>query len=301
MSFSNENSELKFTSVFTPSMLIMLDGNKSNEAQTGLTIYNRLRDERDYGTLEGFKLKRELIESRRNLLSELEVLKDEARPGVGIILHLEFHGDKNGIEVGNYSERIEWRELMEILTEINIKTLCNLGLVLAGCDGIDSFKVIDMAAPVAFYFQLSHAGTIQTGPLQNSLLAFYDTIISARNVQAASEAAKPFQIKYAETIFSDLIYRICRYQSPADWKSNYVDDTLTTFLELDGIRETIEVAAARKAIKRQYCSYEKWVRSIIIMNLSFFCGRIPAYTVDQLTKWILDGKTLVEENKKNSH
>ncbi|OEZ85327.1 hypothetical protein JAB6_21760 [Janthinobacterium sp. HH104] len=275
-------------SSFYLTRVLILDGNKSAEKQTGLVIYNRLRDECAYGSFKKVELKHEFVESREKLLQQLKMLKNEVVPNMGFILHLEFHGDKNGLEVGNDSERVEWCELQSLLAEINLKTRCNLGLVFAGCNGFGSFKVADIAEPVAFYFQLAHAGVISAGLLENSLIKFYNAIISDRNLQSASEAAKPFQMKYAESIFVNLQDLVCRSASPAAIKKDYVETTLSKLLEIENIRDAISVAEARNIIKKNYVSYENWISNNIKMNLNFFCGRAPAYTVGQLTKWISD-------------
>lgn len=286
------SSELKFVSQFNPAKLIMLDGGVDGEMQTGRAIYENLLDKQCFGALKKFGLKREKVNSIAELKKQLGQILTDSEPGVGIILHLEFHGDKKGIEIGNTRQRMTWRELMKLLSKINERTQCNLGLVMAGCDGFGSFKVKRLHEPAAFYFQLSHEGLIFPDPLQTSLIKFYDSTFTDQNLTAAAGKAAPFKIKFAEDIFARLMYIVCQSESRSKAVNQNVNSVLTGLLARGGHGGNKNVAFNRNLVKSRYGSFADWVRLNITSHLDFFCGREPAFTVEQLTEWIVTGEPI---------
>jgi hypothetical protein len=289
---SDRSAELNFTSEFNPSKLIMLDAGVDGEMNTGRSIYEFLRDRQDFGDLKNFSLQRQKVNSTKELRQQLMTICSDSEPGAGLILHFEFHGDKKAMEIGNTRERIRWKDLMGLLTEINQRTQCNLGLVMAGCDGFGSFKVERLHEPVAFYFQLAHEGKIFPDTLKTSLIKFYDSMFSEHNVVAAAAKAAPFKIKFAESIFADLLYRVCQNKSRSKTMNQHINATLSGLLARGGIGGNGNVTVNRNAVKVHSGSFESWVRQCITTNLSFLCGREPAYTIDQLKAWIVNGETL---------
>lgn len=287
----DRSAELNCTSEFKPSKLIMLDGGVDGEMNTGRSIYEFLRDRQDFGDLKTFSLQRQKVNSSKELRQQLRTICDNSEPGVGLILHFEFHGNKKFMEIGNTPERISWKDLMGLLTEINQRTQCNLGLVMAGCDGFGSFKVERLHEPAAFYFQLAHEGEILPDTLKTSLIAFYNSMFSDHNLGAAAAEAFPFKIKFAESIFADLVYRVCQSESRSKTMNQHVNATLTGLLSRGGFGGNGDVTVNRNAVKAYSGSFESWVRQCITTNLSFLCGREPAYTVDQLKAWIVSGES----------
>lgn len=270
----------------------MLDGGVDGEMQTGRAIYEHLRDKQAFGALKQFGLHRERVNSIAELRSQLGQILIDSEAGVGVILHLEFHGDKKGIEIGNNCQRMPWRELMKMLSKINERTQCNLGLVMAGCDGFGSYKVEMLHEPAAFYFQLSHEGKIFPDPLKTSLINFYDSTFTDQNLTAAAGKAAPFKIKFAEDIFARLMYIVCQSESRSRAVNQNVNSILTGLLARGGLGGNRNVTFNRNLVKSRYGSFADWVRLNINSHLDFFCGREPAFTVDQLTEWIVTGEPI---------
>lgn len=296
MDQKHATDKLEFVSTFHPSGVIIIDCLKRGdirEKQTGINIFNQLRDLNDFQTDKKILLERHLVATADDLREKLRRFAREFSEDFGVILHLECHGSETGIEIGDAREPILWDEFLALLTPINTKNKCNVGLVLACCDGFDSFKVADMAKPVPFYFQLSHRGEIAAGQLENSLTAFYKSILADHDIKAAIEAAAPFQMRYAEEIFVDLIYRISHAEPRGKFVREQVETILSGLLAQGGIGGNPDPSYNRKLVKARYGTFEQLIADSIQINLSFFCGRAPAFDPQQLVKWIAAGKTLV--------
>lgn len=289
------SDKLKFTSKFNPSGIIMLDGLKRNdirEKQTGRNIFNYLRDLNEFSS-KRILIERYTIATAQALSEELCRFARDFSEDFRFILHLECHGGETGIEIGDSKEPVTWSELFELLVHINLKNKCNLGLVLACCNGFGSFKVDDMAKPVPFYFQLSHPGEIAAGKLEESLKAFYKIILTDHDISTAIKVAMPFEMKYAEKIFADLMYRILHKEPRGKFINQQINAILSGVLAQGGLGGNPDPSYNRKLVKMRYGTFEQLIAHFIKIHMSFFCGREPAFNFQQLVKWIADGKTLV--------
>jgi hypothetical protein len=295
MNQKQSSDKLKFTSKFNPSGIIMLDGLKRDdirEKQTGRNIFNYLRDSNDFSDKQ-MLLERHPIATAEALIEELRRFEREFPEDFSLILHLECHGSDTGIEIGDTREAVAWNDLLELVAKINIKNKCNVGLVLACCNGYGSFQVGDMAKPVPFYFQLSHRGRIAAGELEESLIAFYKAILTDHDIIKAIKAAAPFEMKYAEKIFADLMYRILHAEPRSKFVKQQISAILSGVLAQGGIGGDPDLSYNRKLVKSKYGTFEQLIAHNIKIHMSFFCGRKPAFDFQQLVRWIADGQTLV--------
>lgn len=289
------NSGFQFESKFYPSGIIMLDGLRRadiREKQTGRNIYDRLRDLNDFAS-EKILIERYMINSGEELRKALHRFTREFPEDFKFILHLECHGSDDGIEIGDIRESVTWGELMELVVQINLRNKCNVGLVLACCNGFDAYKVDRMDAPVPFYFQLSHRGNITAGVLEDSLNAFYNTLLTERDIVEAIKNAAPFQMKYAEEIFAKLMYSIAHAQHRGQFVEEQINSILTGLIDRGGLLGNLNPSYNRKEVKARYGTFEKLIHHQIESHLGFFCGRAPGFSSSQLAKWIAEGKTLL--------
>jgi hypothetical protein len=102
------------------------------------------------------------------------------------ILHIETHGDDNGIGTG---AGIDWPELTEELIPLNRLTGLNLVLVMAACKG---FYGVQMLQPdrraAAFRGLIGPNRTVTEDEVEDACLAFYRTIFDAHDGNAAHKA-----------------------------------------------------------------------------------------------------------------
>lgn len=105
-----------------------------NEHKTGKWLYEDLVSI-TYDN-EIFKIRYVPIENRNQFEIELNLIKKEIKENLRLpIIHLEAHGDKNGFEIAQTKEFINWRELNQELAEINFLCHNNLILSLGICYG----------------------------------------------------------------------------------------------------------------------------------------------------------------------
>lgn len=85
--------------------------------------------------------------SKAEVLAALErVTQRVKRDGIVPILHLEAHGDEDGLVGPNGAggvERLQWNELTEPLQRLNLATRCNLLVFVVACIGFAGIKVFN--------------------------------------------------------------------------------------------------------------------------------------------------------------
>jgi hypothetical protein len=179
----------------------------AGDAPTGESLFNQLQP---IGAASGPRVAVDFhrIETRDELIALLRrfenAYQDSRRTP---ILHIETHGDTNGIGTG---AGIDWPELTEELIPLNRLTGLNLVVVMAACEG---FYGVQMLQPdrraAAFRGLIGPNRTVTENEVEDACLAFYRTIFDARNGDAAYKAmndaidpnAETFWLISAEDVF----------------------------------------------------------------------------------------------------
>jgi len=135
-----------------------------------------------------------------------QIFRDTGRMPV---LHIETHGDANGIGVSD-DERIDWPDLMEIFIPFNRLTRLNLVAILAACEGFWGVQMLQPARnAAAFRGLIGPNRKISAGEMSAACLAFYrtalgqmkgDAAINAMN-DAVDSTKETFRTVSAETAF----------------------------------------------------------------------------------------------------
>jgi hypothetical protein len=124
---------------------------------------------------------------------ELEFLLKELEAYVRIsgrapCLHVECHGDADGVELADGS-RMAWGRLKPLLVNINLASRMNLFLVLACCFGGYFAAECRYHEPVPFAYILGPGNTIAADPLFALSTTFYAELLRTRDVTQALTAA----------------------------------------------------------------------------------------------------------------
>ena len=81
------------------------------------------------------------IKTKNDFKTSLNKVKEEASTGLIPLIHIDCHGDTTGLKLESKA-RINWNELINHLTEINILTRNNLWVCLAVCDAAHIMKIV---------------------------------------------------------------------------------------------------------------------------------------------------------------
>lgn len=107
--------------------------------------------------------------------------------GESIILHIECHGTKTGIELGDGSY-VGWEELKLIFTRINRSCGCNLILIFGACYGGWLARMLGPGDGAPCLALLGPTNEVFPNELVNAFTLFYETLMGRLDFQTALQA-----------------------------------------------------------------------------------------------------------------
>jgi hypothetical protein len=261
---------LSFISKFDNNSILILDGTHPDEMQTGRAVFDLLRDLQSDESK--FDCRRFEVKDKEALFSQLAQLQAEAAFGLRPIIHLEMHGNHQGMIVGQNRDQVLWEELIPKLREINIASKYNLGIVMSGCCGLYAIRPITIHLASPFQFLLGTQRTVNAGPLNDALKVFYAGLVETSDIIAAMngvpEEFKPFlaekmaAISYAKYLKNDLagpgrVARVARHTS-------IVSHLAHNRAQRRGLRKkALEFARPRKA------HFDKFIKTFLPRGCGF--------------------------------
>ncbi len=128
------------------------------------------------------------IESGDDLIEVLSQCKELAISNdIYPMLHIECHGDENGFQFADKSI-LDWPELKEPLTELNIAMKLNLMVAVAACVGAAIVKTVTFTDRAPFWGMIGPTDTAMPNELETPFRALYQTLISEMSPSKAIAA-----------------------------------------------------------------------------------------------------------------
>lgn len=158
----------------------LLDG----DMNTGLHLFRALQDRSDTeGHVEFTR-----IAGASELLGALSLIQHNLQETGQIpLIHLEVHGRVEGFDLSS-REFLEWAQLKEILTEINIGCSSNLFIAVSACQGENLVRMVRLTEPAPFWGCLGpREKSVQAGALVDTFTSFYASLLEASDVRQALE------------------------------------------------------------------------------------------------------------------
>lgn len=117
------------------------------------------------------------VADRSALISTLDTIHtDVMAHGIRPIVHIECHGDEEGLEMADGSS-CSWLDLTPYLVSINTASRCNLLVTLAACFGGYLIKVIDVREHAPFLALIGPPESVQAGHLLSHYSNFYTKLL----------------------------------------------------------------------------------------------------------------------------
>lgn len=128
------------------------------------------------------------IKTKKEFFESLEHIKQHIIYNfVSPIIHIEMHGSPEGLESGE-GELIEWKELRNILIEMNLVCENNLFLTLATCYGAYIFKTISPKFSTPFWGFVGAFEEVNVGEVLANFNAFYSEFLNSFDFNLAESA-----------------------------------------------------------------------------------------------------------------
>jgi hypothetical protein len=110
---------------------------------------------------------------------------------------IECHGDEAGFQLAD-SSIVDWAELKQPLTDLNIATGLNLIIVVAACTGGAIAKVVDITDRAPFWGLIGPTKPLSARALQQAYIPFYQTLFITKS---PSEAVSALEAASEDPVF----------------------------------------------------------------------------------------------------
>ena len=204
-----ESAEISATNVWIVEWL------PAAEKQTGWMLHVWMKQRRE-GLSAYFS-----CQSKKEVIAALaKAIALSQRSALRPILHLEAHGDENGLEGPNGSgdaEALTWDELTSPLQDLNLATRCNLVVVVAACTGFAGIKALSRGPRAPAVALVGPSAPLTPSDLLLGAKEFYRRLLDAkpslakmaesasREVGTVSFAWEPFAIIAYEALIENLV------------------------------------------------------------------------------------------------
>jgi hypothetical protein len=196
------------SSYFRNNALIIIDGLKTSESQSGIWLRNELLDLQHSISLP--IIERHSISSSHECRELLKRIAFRCtREGMLPILHFEAHGNKEVIAFP--SDSMHWSEMMENLREINESACGNLGVVMSTCNGFYALTPLDIKRATPFFFLMGSQEVLLVDQIKRNMFAFYKELFLNGDLNTAMiKVEKEFKQYNSEHFFAVVLGRIFR-------------------------------------------------------------------------------------------
>jgi hypothetical protein len=126
------------------------------------------------------------VSSRNSFLNRLKRIEEDfVTSGRIPLLHIETHGNNEGVGLGD--DGLDWPELMEALTPLNLATGCWLPVFLAACEGVRGTEMAQVMRRAPFYALMGPKGEVYPSEVFRGLRVFYRKVVVDADGQRAMD------------------------------------------------------------------------------------------------------------------
>lgn len=215
----------------------------------------------------------ERVESADELLRLLTRLRDDVRGGSSIpMLHIECHGDGEGFGMADDS-LIDWPDLKQPFTDLNVATELNLFVSVAACTGGAIAKVISMGDRAPLWGLVGPTKPMYPSELSAAFGTLFRTLLQTKS------AAGAFQAMEATSAPGTYWCASAQGLFEKGWQTYMAQHSTPEALELRAVRMTEALQKLRPPpypsleelklrVKRlEPISYDRYVRTFFMHDL----------------------------------
>lgn len=280
---------LHFTSRFENNAVIIIDGLQKSESQTGLQVYNELRDLKEFGGATSLVERHEIndLGALRKLMWDLQ---QRTKEGLRPVLHFEFHGDaQGGLEIGESRERFAWSALEPLLRAINVASRCNLGVVMAVCSGLHAITPVKIHRSTPFYFLVGSQDALLQEQIQVEMRAFYTVLLKSADLDEALRHVPSCKSYHAEKILAIALGKFYRRSCMGTGGEARVEHLVTNMKwQLGGFANRQQMRFTRREAKKKVRE-DMSITTFNRFTRPFLGQRQPSFTFEQLAQWVRSG------------
>ncbi|WP_373020945.1 hypothetical protein [Thiomicrorhabdus sp.] len=232
---------------------IIFDFVPENELQTGIQLYNNLRD---FINIESSDLfcEKYRCQNKTDFLQILNKLKQRVKEKKEIpYIHIEGHSTKKELKLLDNS-RIEWSEIFGHFREINILAQNNLFFSSGACEAAHSFKSSSIKKACPIFGLLAPEKKVSAGEAIDGFIEFFRSLISSDSLSDAlnnfsnSTDSQKFSLIFSSEIFKSAACNYIRENCMGQGRNKRLERLLTEAKEK---KPDEPIRKLRKALKKE--------------------------------------------------
>lgn len=137
------------------------------------------------------------VPRRTDFFRAVSNLTGPAARGYYPLIHIECHGDEDGFQLADGS-LVDWDEIKQPFTELNVVTQLNLMVIVAACTGAAFAKITQISDRAPFWGMMGPTDNVTAGDLEKSFGAFYRTLIQTKS---PAEAVQRLDVESQRGLF----------------------------------------------------------------------------------------------------
>ncbi|WP_207512030.1 hypothetical protein [Longitalea luteola] len=242
---------LRFNAVY------IIDSLNNDEMQTGEALHGILRYIQY--KIEFLKCKLFKVNSKIELIQLFKGLNEEVHAyGTHPFLHFEVHGSREGL-VLNSNEAVSWKEIADLLRDINIKTRNNTIVSLATCYGGFIYESILPSLPAPFFAIIGPWNPVTSDEIMASFTRFFEFLFATENLNDIdfdlaveklnenNDLTEKFGFYHAEIVYDRIVSEYEeKLKNPEEFNKR-VESMVEFGLRIEGITNNMTLGEMRKA------------------------------------------------------
>jgi len=246
--------------------LTLIESLRPGERTTGTELYNALR------SVKGFPVDLFFVTmtKKQEFLDHLKMVQHEARTlDHWPILHVEIHGNQNGLGFTNGSF-LTWDELVTELRATNVALKNHLVITLAVCKGAYILRTIQPQEPSPFFGIIGSFDEEDDIGLRAGFGAFYQSLFATLNFNQAHAALRTHLPTFRMLTASDLFRRAYDHYRKTDLTPDAVEKRINAIVT--ATQDAVPTADARKYARQQLIEEDEnrrqeWWRRFVMADL----------------------------------
>lgn len=248
--------------------IVVIQSLEKAEKKTGEELYNDIiKRGIDYKQPPQIKMSHKFHDvADKNAFIEIlqfYVVNSEYMHG-GVLLHFEMHGATNleGLILAD-GFLTSWKEIVDILRQINVKTKNNLYITMATCFGRYMYKGVDLEQKSPYSGYISASKEVKVHEVIEDFTSLFETLIESGNLVYSyielEKEGSSFYYKDSKTTFETNFEEFRKNQ---DFKKQILESASATVREKGGeiaddtMAEFIYQAALKEVYEKQIANFK---------------------------------------------
>lgn len=199
------------------------------------------------------------------------------------LIHIDCHGDTDGILVGDKREKIPWKVVCDAIRPINVKSGNRILVVSNCCFSIHAIFAISILEATPFQGFVGPTDVLKVREFERAIPRFYEALCADPNFSHALSALEGYDFWLADQFLLQTLAGFMKNEATGKGKRRFVEDLISQSRATGKSLLSEPVSIPRERIKGLF--NEKTGPDLLESHIErFLFGQRPEFTYDDLVK-----------------